>query len=100
PPTDIYSLSLHDALPIYQGTGQHVDVAARRPGFPLAIAGPAGASHWRGRLSQRSSSVHMIVGPGRLEPEHAVADAPPPEATGARDRKSTRLNSSHGSISY
>src|SRR6266542_5194069 len=54
-PTEIYTLSLHDALPISQGT---LLVSARR-----------------------------------------FLRSPPPQKT-PRDRKSTRLNSSHGSNSY
>src|SRR6266542_6485850 len=60
--TEIYTLSLHDALPIYR------HVHARR--------GDA-AARWR-----RS------------------ADDGDADADGGRDRKSTRLNSSHGSSSY
>src|SRR6266542_6175814 len=52
-PTEIYTLSLHDALPISRG---------------------------------RTSGGH---------PSHEVPGVPP-----SGDRKSTRLNSSHGSISY
>src|SRR6266852_4370996 len=56
-PPEIYTLSLHDALPI---------------------------SRWgRGGRSRRDTR----------EPCHSTRAAP-------RDRKSTRLNSSHGSISY
>src|SRR3989337_3655063 len=53
--TEIYTLSLHDALPI---------------------------SPWRRRRLQRLQHVHPGGGPDQ------------------GDRKSTRLNSSHGSISY
>src|SRR5687768_18469193 len=56
--TEIYTLSLHDALPIYGG------------GDPGARGAPA-----------------LHLGDGRLH--HP-----------AQDRKSTRLNSSHGYISY
>src|SRR2546430_12418691 len=59
--TEIYTLSLHDALPIY----------------PRPACGPAVA-----RVPRRA-------GP-----------APRPLAGRARDRKSTRLNSSHSQISY
>src|SRR5207245_9573783 len=62
--TEIYTLSLHDALPISQ----------------RASAEASGAA-WVGVLG--------FLGPS-LGPET------PPQ----RDRKSTRLNSSHGSISY
>src|SRR6266542_238128 len=58
--TDIYTLSLHDALPI---------------------------SRWPGGCASPS---------GRSDPRRACRPSPPR----LRDRKSTRLNSSHGSISY
>src|SRR2546429_6194196 len=68
--TEIYTLSLHDALPIFSHHhrhdarhGHHVPDVARR------------ADH-RARLGQRDLDHHL------------------------RDRKSTRLNSSHGYISY
>src|SRR3712207_7226833 len=67
--TEIYTLSLHDALPIFDATplaragGHHCTEPTRpagdRPGLPLRSGGPA-----------------------------------------AKDRKSTRLNSSHANISY
>src|SRR5687768_18436318 len=63
--TEIYTLSLHDALPICEPDGLEPD--------------DPGARHRQGRHRRRQR---------RLEPE---VD---------RDRKSTRLNSSHGYISY
>src|SRR5262245_63087753 len=68
--TDIYTLSLHDALPILP---DHDDLAA-------------GGAHLR------DLDVHLgDERTGRIE--H-------PEAPRLRDRKSTRLNSSHLGISY
>src|SRR5690242_21169855 len=72
PTPEIYTLSLHDALPISVGIGAKVwpglkRIMASRAPLPLVIA---------------------IVGAS------AVA------APGCGDRKSTRLNSSHMSISY
>src|SRR2546430_13652933 len=68
--TEIYTLSLHDALPIW-----------RRPG------------ERRGRW--RSS------GPGSPGPTAAFASSAARRLVGGgRDRKSTRLNSSHSQISY
>src|SRR5690348_18399033 len=64
--TEIYTLSLHDALPISAGWGKY---ARRRRG---------GA----GRCF--CAVVQAVSGP----------------LPGCRDRKSTRLNSSHPSISY
>src|SRR5436309_4854966 len=62
--TEIYTLSLHDALPISPGTDQ--------PG---------------------------ITQPGTTQPN---ATSPPviPPGSNQKDRKSTRLNSSHVKISY
>src|SRR2546427_7301461 len=72
--TEIYTLSLHDALPI---------------------------SLARGGVERRATGVV-----GDLEPAPLVAGNPVYEASpvirphGERDRKSTRLNSSHSQISY
>src|SRR5438874_13426862 len=77
PPTEIYTLSLHDALPISglpRGDGQ----LARRRLVPR-----------RARLVRRAGQR-----PGREAPP--LRQAHPL----ARDRKSTRLNSSHVEISY
>src|SRR3712207_9103765 len=72
--TEIYTLSLHDALPIFveEGAGQHLGQAAEAGlgevgVVPLALAG--------------QDRVQRVV--------EVVAD-----------RKSTRLNSSHANISY
>src|SRR5690348_17643214 len=74
--TDIYTLSLHDALPIWGGrwvvsdTSELVDSADIDPGFE--------------RLERLDDISRVQTAMGRLN----------------RDRKSTRLNSSHPSISY
>src|SRR2546422_1733894 len=60
--TEIYTLSLHDALPICTGR-----TATRPPGYRVQRATPGSAL---------------------------------PRQRSGRDRKSTRLNSSHGYISY
>src|SRR3712207_7181805 len=67
--TEIYTLSLHDALPISR--------RVRRAGEVRAAAAP-GAEPWRCRVR---------------------GEAPRGRDAG-RDRKSTRLNSSHANISY
>src|SRR5205085_9861034 len=71
--TAIYTLSLHDALPISCGR-----TAGRGPGGALRRAGEDARGRRRalGRLRRRGT-----------HPER-------------RDRKSTRLNSSHSQISY
>src|SRR2546422_9868762 len=66
--TEIYTLSLHDALPIFV-----------RLGFPVVAAGIAGLA-----LALIPGVPAWIVVP----------------AFALGDRKSTRLNSSHGYISY
>src|SRR5438128_8106168 len=69
--TEIYTLSLHDALPIFRR--HRGDRAGRRVRAPQLLHDDAG---------------------GRDERLAVARDH------GCRDRKSTRLNSSHGSISY
>src|SRR5258708_23918398 len=75
--TEIYTLSLHDALPIWGDAGD----AARRCSFPVCgLVERGGVGVDRGsRLAGRRASA-----PGRR----------------FLDRKSTRLNSSHQIISY
>src|SRR2546429_3961825 len=68
--TEIYTLSLHDALPISQGKG-------------------------RGHRSHRRL---LRRGPVPGNPAHGHGHRCRPRHPG--DRKSTRLNSSHGYISY
>src|SRR3712207_9341435 len=73
--TEIYTLSLHDALPI--------SVHAR------PVAGDAGLALGRG-LRREARDRHARPGrPGGPDRVHVAAD-----------RKSTRLNSSHANISY
>src|SRR2546430_13361532 len=78
--TEIYPLSLHDALPILYGfeatTGVIVIAATNRPD----VLDPA------------------LLRPGRFDRQVVV---PLPDIRGDdEDRKSTRLNSSHSQISY
>src|SRR5207245_9594264 len=74
-PTELYTLSLHDALPISLRHQQ----AARE------LRGPADAAI--GELRRRARGFPQRI--SGLRARLALAD-----------RKSTRLNSSHGSISY
>src|SRR5690242_21489219 len=87
--TVIYTLSLHDALPI-SDVGQHA--AYRVPGRPAA-AGPAGPGR---RQGHRAARVERAA----CRPHAAHPVRPRPGRAAVRDRKSTRLNSSHMSISY
>src|SRR5207248_9814356 len=69
--SEIYTLSLHDALPILSGSWK-IQLAGRAAGTRSSLAANTGVMS--SRLSMR--------------------------ATTAKDRKSTRLNSSHRTISY
>src|SRR3712207_7556672 len=86
--TEIYTLSLHDALPIWGpalGGGEEL-VAPGREGEHLA-ARLAGAPRVGVRRVARERRARERGRRERLRGE-------------ARDRKSTRLNSSHANISY
>src|SRR5438132_8022735 len=72
--TEIYTLSLHDALPISTSADSVASFRATVSGLPTIQM-----------LSQRYSSVTSASGSS---------------AARTRDRKSTRLNSSHTVISY
>src|SRR2546430_10834147 len=71
--TEIYTLSLHDALPIFAGVAE---------GLALPLSTPASAV-------KDERVMHAVA---------ATLSGPPPVLE--RDRKSTRLNSSHSQISY
>src|SRR5258707_2104375 len=79
--TEIYTLSLHDALPICD---ERVDW--RRPG----VGGRRGAGRRDGARHRRRGDRF-----GHCEPCVAAR-----ARRRERDRKSTRLNSSHANISY
>src|SRR5690606_41468995 len=76
-PTEIYTLSLHDALPIWNRP-------QRRP--PPRRAPPGAAGRVDARRRRDVHAGRAVTGDGEL-------------GDGA-DRKSTRLNSSHVKISY
>src|SRR5438445_9850103 len=69
--TEIYTLSLHDALPISQVLRERVVVHRHQQVDPCVV-----------RELRRLAVVHV------------------PDDAGVEDRKSTRLNSSHANISY
>src|SRR3712207_8305970 len=79
---EIYTLSLHDALPISPGRNSRVSVSFfQNLSFPeLKVVSSAGPSGRPAPMSKSGQSAHR---PRR-----------------GRDRKSTRLNSSHANISY
>src|SRR5207249_11466324 len=98
PRTAISTLSLHDALPIYRPrrvepvdreSGGARD-AEGRPALPLGLPGVD-----REHLHERGE---RFVEPDTVPPRHRDEVAEP--HVRVLDRKSTRLNSSHVSISY
>src|SRR3712207_7006398 len=74
--TEIYTLSLHDALPIY------VQV----------VVGVDSVDHLRHQDRVTAEREEVVVGAHGVDLEDPAPDA--------EDRKSTRLNSSHANISY
>src|SRR3712207_8334732 len=81
--TEIYTLSLHDALPIYDGY------------LPNRSAVKGAASSGSTPVARSSAVTSAVTG---------VSSTPlrwcPVASTRPGDRKSTRLNSSHANISY
>src|SRR5207249_8844764 len=99
PPPELDTLSLHDALPISRARGRGGDAAARE------LAGDALPRHARAARAERAArrAGRRPREPGR--PALRRRDGREPvardrRAPAAGDRKSTRLNSSHVSISY
>src|SRR5439155_27171110 len=89
PPPEISTLSLHDALPISQPFGGQGEIALEPPDFELRVAQTPlllGAARFRGM--------------SRLNPRLSLALGVRQPRASERDRKSTRLNSSHVAISY
>src|SRR5699024_11753238 len=79
-PTDIYTLSLHDALPIFPGAEEAI--YDKISDITISMKS---ADHLK--MPELVNSRYMV----RLDE---------PELVKYEDRKSTRLNSSHVSISY
>src|SRR5699024_12568151 len=79
PATMIYPLSLHDALPIYDMTGYNGSI-----GLPVCSTDIR-------LVDDNDHTITLTHTPGEMEVKGPQV---------MRDRKSTRLNSSHVSISY
>src|SRR5439155_26385028 len=93
PPPDIYTLSLHDALPILRdGRAAPRLQQLEHPRRP-AFAGRRGPL-----LANREGMGHELLGDLGFLLVPGVAHFA--GAALAQDRKSTRLNSSHVAISY
>src|SRR5437868_10723154 len=89
-PTHIYTLSLHDALPILQKQSPIMDTAGS---VPLMLV--------LGEDKRSVRAFERLVDGRRLEFfQKTEAGFQLIDSETGRDRKSTRLNSSHVSISY
>src|SRR5438874_8848 len=93
PTTEIYTLSLHDALPISERLGVLVD---------LGVRAARTLAQCHGEIGGRDVAVVRVV--ERADDGGGLGAAAElderPELLDPRDRKSTRLNSSHVEISY
>src|SRR5207249_11232070 len=99
PSTSLYTLSLHDALPIYTVSVQVVPHIGRVIAGSVVVSDqgvreeaglPAAEMRWVLPAAGYGGPADLVVlGPGTRQPAISVLD-----------RKSTRLNSSHVSISY
>src|SRR5206468_6759520 len=98
-PAHVYTLSLHDALPIFS-------LAVDRYGGGLTRV--ATMPRYKLSLQDVYAAIRYLPGKERaLEELPRLAEAPGVSEEGAaaltrlaKDRKSTRLNSSHDQISY
>src|SRR5690606_41238053 len=95
--TDVYTLSLHDALPIYgmdQGALDHLELDSTTADHDLLVA----------RFTVRSvvgDDIVEALATQTFSMDSFGPDGPASVLPDARvDRKSTRLNSSHVKISY
>src|SRR2546422_7290431 len=84
--TEIYTLSLHDALPISIGLGGE---------RVIRLLGPGGRAH-----AERLDDDRPITRADEERDQLAETERRAEEPRNEQDRKSTRLNSSHGYISY
>src|SRR5690606_41954220 len=86
PPPDIYPLSLHDALPIYWSVAASIALALCHSAKDRAVDDAYVVAKNHGELADLRATLGKLTAP---------------ELVGVlRDRKSTRLNSSHVKISY
>src|SRR5699024_11508568 len=99
PLSHTFTLSLHDALPIFLVDDVRPLFSARRASrYSASLSGSYGAKAASSQyVSKVDSNLSTRLGVARCD-RHTFHSRPSTSA--ARDRKSTRLNSSHVSISY
>src|SRR5207253_11384937 len=87
PPPATHTLSLHDALPIFRRSAPQCDRETRHRGIEHRLQQDGGEDEPHDRdEGEHAPEVHEAVGVASQSTQ--------------RDRKSTRLNSSHVAISY
>src|SRR3712207_7000629 len=87
-PPEIYTLSLHDALPIFL----KIALAQLNPIVGDVAGNEQKAREARAEAARLGADIVMFA-------EHFLAGYPAEDLV-LKDRKSTRLNSSHANISY
>src|SRR5205085_12128691 len=95
-PTALYTLSLHDALPISQaGSWPGAPPAAGDLACVLFTSGSSGTP--KAIMLEHRNLIYLACNPTlvQLEPSDRFG-----QVSSLSDRKSTRLNSSHSQISY
>src|SRR5207248_9365336 len=98
PPPSIYTLSLHDALPICSRIRRHADAAERPLAHPRQPPAAAFARHaWIDELVADRRAFRRDCARRRGRRSERLAERRRIEG---EDRKSTRLNSSHRTTSY
>src|SRR5690606_41517880 len=90
---EIYTLSLHDALPIYRTMQDHLDSVEEQLGKLIPTAMRVQRRLWLGSIME--PFLHKWA-----EAEEANGGLLDEAKRNELDRKSTRLNSSHVKISY
>src|SRR3712207_8833373 len=88
--TEIYTLSLHDALPISDSADVIAAGVIRANELPTPLVW---IEHWPEETTEGQETFELVV----FSSYQVVERAP---YLGETDRKSTRLNSSHANISY
>src|SRR5690606_41720892 len=94
-PTESFALSLHDALPI--SIASRSEETQRPPVRRTSSASPSGASP---SIHTTLRSSVTLIGPCRYSIAGYDSAQDSEASRSLRDRKSTRLNSSHVKISY